>query len=105
MRGELAALWPETSSLNVVDVSARTLANAPLFATGASALRPGVVTRADGLRLAGDWIKLDFPTALMERAAASGVLAANDVLASEGVGRERVLSVPPRGLLAPLDAS
>ena len=105
MRAELAALWPETSSLNVVDVRSRILANAPLFATGASAQRPGVTTRAAGLRLAGDWIHLDFPTALMERAAASGVLAANDVLASEGAGREPVLSVPPRGLLAPLAAS
>ena len=64
-----------------------------------------MTTRAAGLRLAGDWISLDFPTALMERAAASGVLAANDVLASEGAGREPVLSVPPRGLLAPLAAS
>ena len=73
MRAELAALWPETSSLNVVDVRSRILANAPLFATGASAQRPGVTTRAAGLRLAGDWIHLDFPTALMERALASGV--------------------------------
>ena len=105
MRTELAALWPETSSLSTMDVRSRILANAPLFAVGASALRPGVITRAPGLRLAGDWVHTDFPTALMERAAASGVLAANDILVSEGVSSEPVLSVPPRGLLAPLVAS
>jgi carotenoid phi-ring synthase / carotenoid chi-ring synthase len=105
MRAELAALWPETSSLNTVDVRWRIQANAPLFATGASALRPGVTTRAEGLRLAGDWVRTDFPTALMERAAATGVLAANDILVGEGAAPESVLSVPPRGLLAPLIAS
>ncbi len=105
MRAELAGLWPETSTLNVIDVRCCILANAPLFASGASMLRPAVTTRAPGLRLAGDWVRIDFPTALMERAAASGILAANDILRSEGAAMEQVLSVPPRGLLAPLGTS
>jgi isorenieratene synthase len=38
----------------------------------------------------------------MERAAVSGVLAANDVLAEVGAGPEEVVGVPQRGLLAGL---
>jgi len=37
---------------------------------------------------------------LMERAALTGVLAANDVLAEVGVREEPVRGVPQRGLLA-----
>ena len=106
MRAELAALWPETSSLNTLDVRWRIQANAPLFATGASALRPGVTTRAAaGLRLAGDWVHADFPTALMERAAATGVLAANDILVSEGVAPGDDAVGAAARPLAPLGAS
>jgi isorenieratene synthase len=38
----------------------------------------------------------------MERAAASGVLAANDVLAEVGAGPEEIRGGPQRGLLAGL---
>ncbi len=38
----------------------------------------------------------------MERAAVSGVLAANDVLAEVGAGPEQIRGVPQRGLLAGL---
>jgi isorenieratene synthase len=44
---------------------------------------------------------MPFPAALMERAAASAVLAVNAILAQYGAGPEPVLSVAPRGLLAP----
>jgi isorenieratene synthase len=43
-----------------------------------------------------------FLTGLMERASASGVLAANDVLAEVDAGPEEILGVPQRGLLAGL---
>ena len=46
-------------------------------------------------------VRLDFPSALMERAAASGMLAANTLLAPYGVAPEPLRSVPPVGLLAP----
>ena len=38
--------------------------------------------------------------ALMERAAASGFMAANSLLATRGVRPEAVYTVPPRGLFA-----
>ena len=45
-------------------------------------------------------MKLAFPSALMERAAASGFLAANALLATRGVAPEPVHTVSTRGLLA-----
>ena len=52
------------------------------------------------MRVAGDYVATPFLTGLMERAAASGVLAANDVLAEVGAGPEEIRGVPQRGLLA-----
>ena len=98
MWSELAALWPEARSMRVIDLEARQESKAPGFQPGSDADRPGVRTDAAGLVLAGDWVSLPFPTALMERAAASGVLAANDVLAAAGARAEPVYSVRPRGL-------
>lgn len=100
MRTELAGLWPETAGLRVVDIDARVGVDAPAFDPGSDATRPGVTTDAPGVRLAGDWVRLGFPSALMERAAAAGMLAAGDVLTAVGAAPEPVWSVPPRGLLA-----
>ncbi|MEV0728780.1 FAD-dependent oxidoreductase [Polymorphospora sp. NPDC050346] len=100
MRAELAALWPETAGLPVVDLRAETGARAPAFRPGTAAGRPGVRTDADRLYLAGDGIHTDLPSALMERAAATGITAANHVLRRLGAGAEPLRSVRPRGLLA-----
>jgi len=100
MRSELAGLWPETAAMRVLDVEQNVGAEAPAFGLGSDRTRPGVVTDARGVRLAGDWVRLPFPSALLERAAASGVLAANDVLREEGAAPEVVRCVPPRGFLA-----
>jgi len=59
-----------------------------------------VATPFPRIALAGDLVKLPFPSALMERAAASGFLAANHFLA--GQRPEPVRSVADRGLLAAL---
>jgi isorenieratene synthase len=100
MRTELTALWPEFAALEVLDVDAHRYTNAPGFDPGFHRRRPGVLTDARGLRLAGDWVASDVPSALMERAALTGVLAANDVLREEGAGPEPVWSIAPRGILA-----
>jgi len=60
-----------------------------------------VRTDADGVYLAGDWVKVPFPSALMERAAASAIVAVNAILDGYGVRAFPLLSVAPRGLLAP----
>ncbi|MFJ6195993.1 FAD-dependent oxidoreductase [Micromonospora sp. NPDC092111] len=100
MRVELTALWPEVAGLRVRELRARVEARAPAFTPGSHADRPGVRTDADGLYLAGDGISTEFPSALMERAAATGIIAANHVLRAEGAAAEPVRSVRPRGLLA-----
>jgi len=100
MRAELAALWPETGAATVLHQVVRHEATAPAFPPGGSGRRPRVRTDARGVRLAGDFIELPFCAGLMERSAASGVLAANDVLAEEGAAAEPVSGVPQLGLLA-----
>jgi isorenieratene synthase len=51
--------------------------------------------------IAGDLVSMPFPCALMERAAASGFLAANTLLARHGVRAEPLRSVPQQGLFSP----
>jgi len=101
MWAELGSLWPETAQMSILDVEERVGRDAPAFGLGSDATRPGVETDAAGLYLAGDWVRMAFPAALMERAAASATLAANAILEQHGAGPEPVLSVAPRGLLAP----
>jgi len=52
--------------------------------------------------LAGDFVKMPFPTALMERAASSGMLAANHLLDRWDVRGESLFSIPPRGFMSRL---
>ncbi|MEH1015274.1 FAD-dependent oxidoreductase [Micromonospora sp. CPCC 206060] len=101
MRTELVTLWPEVADLPVVELRARVEAQAPAFAPRSHPVRPGVRTDAAGLYLAGDGIDTEFPSALMERSAATGILAANHILRAEGAAAEPVRSIRPRGLLAP----
>jgi carotenoid phi-ring synthase / carotenoid chi-ring synthase len=101
MWSELQTLWPETAGMTVLDVDERVGAEAPAFAPGSDATRPGVRTDADGLYLAGDWVRVPFPAGLMERAAGSALLAANAIFDGYGLRHAGVLSVAPRGLLAP----
>ena len=53
MRASSTALWPEFADLEVLDVDAHRYTNAPGFDPGYHPRRPGVVTDARGLRLAG----------------------------------------------------
>jgi len=70
------------------------------FPPGSYAQRPTSATAAPNLFLAGDWVKMPFPCALMERAVSSGFLAANEILSREGLQRRTLYSVQPRGVLA-----
>ncbi|MBL8925255.1 MAG: FAD-dependent oxidoreductase, partial [Pseudonocardia sp.] len=94
MRAELAALWPETADARVVHLQQRMEATAPTFPPGGAGSRPTPSGEARGIRVAGDHVETPFLTGLMERAAASGVLAANDVLAEVGAGPEPIRGVP-----------
>jgi len=91
--------YPETRRARRIGERYLRRCDCPAFAAGSFASRPGVVTEIDGVVLAGDHVKLPIPSALMERAATSGMLAANHLLARHGVAGEPIWSVPRRGLL------
>ncbi len=100
MLTELGQLWPETRTLRRVDEHCHVGTDAAGFPVGGHATTPGARTTVPGLTLAGDWVAAPFPAALMERAAVTGIGAANTILAARGYRTEPVWSVPPRGILA-----
>ncbi|WP_053235220.1 FAD-dependent oxidoreductase [Sandaracinus amylolyticus] len=97
----LYEIYPEARDVKVLDERYLVRRDCPSFAPGSHATRPGVETPVPGLWLAGDFVKLPFPSALMERAVASGFRAASGIAASLGVAEEPIRTVPPRGVLAP----
>ena len=78
-------LYPRPAMARTLDERYLVRHDCPAFAPGSFEGRPGVDTPFEGLALAGDFAKLPIPSALMERAAASGFLAANRLLAVHGV--------------------
>jgi isorenieratene synthase len=98
----LHLLYPETRAARVLEERYLVRQDCPAFRPGEATLRPRVATPEPGLLLAGDFVHTDFPTALMERAASTGMLAANTLLTRWGAAEEPLWSVVPRGLLAPL---
>ncbi|MGQ3159657.1 MAG: FAD-dependent oxidoreductase, partial [Aeromicrobium sp.] len=98
----LAALhdvYPETRTLGIVHEELLVEDDCGLVGTGPWRDRLTVDTPYAGLVLAGDGLRVDWPIALMERAATTGVLAANQLLAGWGVRGEDVWTVPLDGLL------
>ena len=83
--GGLHALYPETAGASIVEERFLLRQDCPAFAPGSHPLRPEVRTPFRGLSLAGDFVQLPFPTALMERAASAGMLAASTLLDALGV--------------------
>lgn len=99
---QTVGLYPELAGARVLEERMLVRQDCPSFAPGAASMRPGPATPLPGLALAGDFVELPFPGALMEGAVASGVLAANHLLARWRVRGHQLRSVPRRGLLAPL---
>jgi isorenieratene synthase len=93
-------LYPELEGAQALDERWLVRNDCPAFAPGSHAARPEVTTAHRGVFLCGDFVKLPMPSALMERATASGMLAANHALAECDVAGAAVYSVPRRGLLA-----
>jgi isorenieratene synthase len=96
----LHALYPETATATVLEERFLLRQDCPAFAPGSYALRPEVRTPFQGLGLAGDFVQLPFPSALMERAVSSGMLSASTLLDMLGVESEPLWSVAVRGPLA-----
>ena len=102
MLATLNLLYPETRGARVLEQRFMVHRDCPAFRPGTASQRPRVVTPEPGLLLAGDFVHTPFPSALMERAAASGMLAANHLLTRWGAAEEPLWSVVPRGMLAGL---
>jgi isorenieratene synthase len=96
--GAFHAFCPEFEGAPVIEERYLLRRDCPAFAPGSYAERPGVSTPHEGIALAGDFVRLPIPSALMERAVASGFLAANHLLAPQGVRPEPIRSIPRRGL-------
>lgn len=97
---QLHALYPETRGATILEERFLLRQDCPAFRPGEGTRRPRVLTPEPGLLLAGDHVHTAFPTALMERAVATGFLAANAVLTRHGCAEEPLWSVRPRGFLA-----
>ena len=97
--GGLHAIYPEFRAARILEERFLMRDDCPSFYPGSYALRPTVATPWPGLALAGDFVKLPMPSALMERAVASGFLAASTILNGYDVRPEPLWSVARRGIL------
>lgn len=100
LRTELERAFPEVAALAELRSEVLVRDDCPMITPAPWAHRPGVTTPSQHLVLAGDWVRTELPVALMERAATTGVQAANALLQSWGVAGEDVWTVPLSGLLA-----
>lgn len=96
----LHELYPETREANILEERFLLRRDCPSFAPGSFRTRPTVTTNIEGLYLAGDYVKLPVPSALMERATTAGMMAANDILAKDRVIGADLFSVPRRGTVS-----
>ena len=101
MRRELARIWPETGGMTVVHEEWLVRDDCVLVGLDPWESRPGVTTPDPRLVLAGDAVRCDLPVALMERAATTGVQAADHLLARFGRTGHGVWSVPLTSRLGP----
>ncbi|QIY59280.1 FAD-dependent oxidoreductase [Streptomyces sp. RPA4-5] len=99
---QLHAVYPETRGVRIIDRRHEWRADCPLFPVGGFHDRPTVHTPDPRVVVAGDTVRTGFPVALMERAATTGFLAANALLARWGLRGQTLWTVPDRGRSAAL---
>ncbi|MER5550414.1 FAD-dependent oxidoreductase [Streptomyces sp. NPDC002793] len=95
--GRLHEVYPETAGARVVDARHEWRADCPVFSVGDYHRRPAVRSPHPRVTLAGDLVRTGLPVALMERAATSGFLAANALLAEWGIRGQTLWTVPRTG--------
>ncbi|WP_228282380.1 hydroxysqualene dehydroxylase [Brevibacterium atlanticum] len=96
---DLHEVYPETRQNEILHRELLIESDCGLTDTRPWGERPGVTTPLPGFVLAGDHIRCELPVALMERAATTGYLAANELLAGWRVEGTPVWSPPRKGLL------
>ena len=93
---EFHRVYPELKEATIVADEWLIEDDCPLLGTDAWEQRLTVQTPHPKILLAGDGIRCDFPVALMERAATTGFLAANQLLYMYGVAGHDLWTVPMR---------
>lgn len=96
---ELYEIVPELQQAKMLHRELVNQKNFSGYPPNSYAERPETSTDIPNLMFAGDWVKMPFPSGLMERAVSSGLLAANEILHREGLQRRSLLSVNPEGVL------
>ena len=104
LMARMREIYPETAAAEVIAERSEWRDACPMFGLGAFAERPTVRTPEPSLVLAGDGIRIDLPVALMERAATTGLQAANTLLAGWGVTGHDIETVPTSGRFKMFDA-
>ncbi|MBS3802487.1 MAG: FAD-dependent oxidoreductase [Candidatus Thermoplasmatota archaeon] len=92
---------PELSEATLLDFTLGTYANFTSFDVGQGLKRPTgtfpIDTGCKNLLFAGDWVHTHFPSALMERAAVTGRIAANHILHKEHIKQVPITKCSNRG--------
>jgi carotenoid phi-ring synthase / carotenoid chi-ring synthase len=92
---------PELSEAKLLDFTLGTYANFTSFDVGQGRIRPSATFPVDAgcrnLLFAGDWVFTPFPSALMERAAVTGRIAANHVFLQEKIRQVPITKCSNRG--------
>lgn len=96
---ELYEIVPQLRQANILHRELVNQKNFSGYPPNSYADRPQTSTDILNLLFAGDWVKMPFPSGLMERAVSSGLLAANEILHREGLQRRSLYSVNPEGVL------
>lgn len=97
--GDMYLAYPETQAMTIVAEEYLIDDDCGLADISPWHDHPEVITGIPHLVLAGEWVRCDLPVALMERAATTGFLAANQLLATWNVTGHDLDSPSRRGLL------
>ena len=97
---ELFHFMPELKEMKIVHSYFQQKQDFAAFHVGLHENRPTINTEVPNLYLAGDWVKMDNCTMLMEAAFTSGSIAANEIFKKEGLRENKLVSVPVKGILA-----
>lgn len=97
---ELYHYFPELQGMKILHEYFQHRDDFPGFHTNQYANRPEVKTDVPGFYLAGDWVKMNNCTMLMEAAYTSGSIAANYIMQQERLRENQLVSVPLKGILA-----
>ena len=95
---EMLHFFPELEGFNIKHEYFQHRHDFPAFHVGLHNDRPTIKTEVPGLFLAGDWVKMENSTMLMEAAYTSGAMAANEIFKLEQLRENQLESVAKKGI-------